>query len=233
MPDAPIFSGFTKETVRFFIGIRRNNNREWFEKHRDVYEAHVMEPAKAFVVAMGEKLRKIVPRIIAVPRVNKSIFRLNRDTRFSLDPSPYKTNMGIYFWEGSATRMEAAGFYFHLEPPTLMIGGGYYMFPDSLLSRYRKAVVDPKRGKKLSAIVDGIEKLEGWSVFGKHYKRVPAGFDPSHPNVELLKHRGLYAGTEDKIPDEFFSARIVDYCFDRFETIVPLHRWLVKLAAGK
>ncbi len=232
MPDAPSFTGFRKETVRFLNGLKKNNNKEWFEKNREVYDAHVMEPAKAFVVAMGERLRTIAPRIIAVPRVNKSIFRLNRDTRFSLDPSPYKTNLGIYFWEGGETRMEASGFYFHLEPPTLMLGGGFYIFPDPFVDRYRRAAVDPKRGRELAKIVADIEKLEGWSIGGTHYKRVPAGFDPNHANAELLKHRGLYAGIETKIPDELYSAKLVDYCFDRFKPILPLHKWLVKLAAG-
>jgi uncharacterized protein (TIGR02453 family) len=233
MPEQPAFSGFTKETVRFFTGLKKNNNKDWFEKNREVYEKHVMEPAKAFVVAMGKRLRTIVPRIIAVPRVNKSIFRLNRDTRFSLDPTPYKTNLGIYFWEGGQTRMEAAGFYFHLEPPIVMLGGGFYMFPDPFVGRFRQAVVDPKRGRELTNIIADLEKLEGWSIGGQHYKRVPAGFDPSHPNAEILKHRGLYAGLEVRIPEEFYSAKLVDFCFERFQPLVPLHKWLVRLIAGK
>lgn len=231
MPDASPFTGFTKETVRFFTGLRKNNNREWFDENRGIYNEHVMEPAKAFVLAMGEKLRVIAPRIIAVPRVNKSIFRLNRDTRFTLDPSPYKTNLGIYFWEGGPTRMEASGFYFHLEPPIIMLGGGFYMFPDPFVERFRRAAVDPKRGRELSKIIADIENLAGWSIGGQHYKRVPAGFDPKHPNAGLLKHRGLYAGLETAIPGEFYSAKLVDYCFERYQPLVPLHRWLVKTAA--
>lgn len=227
--EGPPFDGFTKETVRFFIGLRRNNTKDWFEKNRAIYDKHVMEPAKAFVVAMGAELRSVVPGITAVPKINKSIFRLNRDTRFSTDPSPYKTNLGIYFWEGSASRMEAPGFYFHFEPPDLMLGSGFYMFPDSVLARYRKAVVDPKRGKELAKILAEIDELEGYSMAGKHYKRVPAGFDPSHPNAEFLKHKGLYVGREMKVPDEFFSAGLVDTCLKSFKPLVPLHKWLVKL----
>lgn len=222
------FSGFSKETVRFFEGLRRNNNREWFEAHRAAFEAEVMEPAKAFVVAMGGRLRTIAPRIIAVPKVNKSIFRLNRDTRFSRDPSPYKTNLGLYFWEGGPSRMEASGFYFHLEPPDMMLGAGVYMMPAPLLARYRRAVVDPKKGKELGLVAARIARLKGFDLGGKHYKRVPAGFDPAHPNAELLKHNGLYAGYETPIPQEFYSARLLDYCFERFKAALPLHRWLVR-----
>jgi uncharacterized protein (TIGR02453 family) len=225
------FMGFTRDTVRFFSGLRRNNNRDWFAAHRDLYEEHVLTPSKAFVVAIGERLRRVVPRIVAVPLVNKSIFRLNRDTRFSLDPSPYKTNLGLYFWEGTKPRMESAGFYFHLEPPDLWLGGGMYMFPDALLPKYRRAVVDPKLGREIRAIVDELGRRNGVEVGGLHYKRVPAGYDPRHPNAELLRHNGLYGGYESPIPEEFYSARLVEYCFERYEPLVPLHRWLMKWAA--
>jgi uncharacterized protein (TIGR02453 family) len=222
------FSGFSKGTVRFFTELRRNNNRDWFEAHREVYETEVMGPAKAFVTDMGALLRSIAPRILAVPKVNKSIFRLNRDTRFSLDPSPYKTNLGLYFWEGSPSRMDASGFYFHLEPPDIMLGAGVYMMSAPLLARYRRAVADPKKGEELSRVVAMISRLNGFTLGGAHYKRVPAGFDPSHPNAELLKHTGLYASYETRIPPEFFSSRLLDYCYQRFKAAAPLHRWLVK-----
>jgi len=229
MADAGTFSGFAKETVRFYAELRKNNNRPWFEANRETYERHVIGPAKLFVTAMGARLKTIAPRVVAIPAVNKSIFRIYRDTRFSLDPSPYKTNLGIYFWEGTRPKMESAGFYFQLEPPHLYMGGGMYMIPDSLLGRYRKAVVDKSRGAEIRKIVAAIRGRDGFTVEGAHYKRVPAGFDPAHPNAELLKHKGLYAGFETGIPEEFYSARLVDYCFERFEPVAPLNRWMMRL----
>lgn len=222
------FRGFTKGTVAFFRGLAKNNNRTWFEAHRDDYEAEVMAPSRAFITAMGARLRTILPKINAIPKVNKSIFRIHRDTRFSLDPKPYKTNLGLYFWEGVGGRMEEAGMYFHLEPPDLMLGGGMYMLPDKKLLRYRKAVVDKKLGAELAAIVREMAKTPGLELGGKHYKRIPAGFDAAHPNAPLLLHNGLYAGMEMPIPEEFYSPRLVEYCFERYKPLVPLHKWLVK-----
>ena len=100
MTDQPSFSGFTKETVRFYAALRKNNDRAWFEANRATYESHVVAPPPALRQGHGEKLKTIVPQVIAIPAVNKSIFRIYRDTRFSLDPAPYKTNLGIYFWDG-------------------------------------------------------------------------------------------------------------------------------------
>lgn len=228
MSDAPVFAGFTKETVRFFAALRKNNDRDWFAAHRETYDRQVIEPAKLFVTAMGARLRALAPGIVAVPAVNKSIFRIYRDTRFSLDPTPYKTNLGIYFWDAGRPKMEATGFYFQLEPPDIYLGAGMYMIPDSLLGRYRKAVVDPKAGAELRKVVAAVRALPGYEVEGERYKRVPAGFDAEHPNAELLKHKGLWAGFGAKVPEELFSARLVDYCFERFEPVAPLHRWLAK-----
>jgi len=223
------FSGFHKGTVRFYTDLRKNNDRSWFEAHRAAYEEHVMAPAKLFITALGARLKTIIPGIVAVPAVNKSIFRINRDTRFSLDPAPYKTNLGLYFWDGARSRMESAGYYVGLEPPDIMLGGGMYMIPDPLLERYRKAVVDPRRGAELAKIVAALRRIPGCTVEGAHYKRVPAGYDAAHKNAELLRHKGLYAGYETKVPEEFFSADFVDYCFERFAPVAPLHRWLMKL----
>jgi uncharacterized protein (TIGR02453 family) len=230
MPEEQVFKGFTRETIRFFNTLKRNNNKEWFERHRMIYETQVLEPAKAFVTAIGARLRTISPNIIAVPKINKSLFRINRDTRFSFDQSPYKTNLGIYFWEGSPSRMQASGFYFHIEPPKLILGTGYYIFPDRVLEHYRRAVVHPKFGQELRRIIKDLLRTGEFELGGRHYKRVPPGFDPSHPNTELLLHNGLHAGWEGDIPEEFFTPMLVDFCFKKFKAAAPLHKWLVALS---
>ena len=224
------FRGFTEATVRFFQELDDNNNRAWFEAHRETFESEVMVPARAFVEAMGARLKSVVPKILAVPKVNKSIFRINRDTRFSLDPSPYKLNLGLYFWEGSRPRMECPGFYFHLEPPDLMVGGGMYMFPDKMLEKFRRAAVSPKLGRELTAIVRELA-VRGTEPGGLHYKRIPPGYDAAHPNAQLLLHNGIYVGWEGPVPQEFYSPALVEFCFEKYRAIVPLHRWLMKALA--
>jgi uncharacterized protein (TIGR02453 family) len=223
------FQGFSKETVRFFRQLKANNNRVWFESRREIYENAVLAPSRAFIETLGARMRSLVPKIVAVPKVNKSLFRINRDTRFSLDPSPYKTNLGILFWEGNRPRMECPGFYFQLEPPEIMLGGGYYYFVDRALDRFRRAAADPKLGRELSRVAAEIRIMEGWELGGTHYKRVPQGFEADHPNAELLKHNGLYAGWEGPIPEEFFSSELIEFCYSRYARLLPLHRWLVKV----
>lgn len=223
------FDGFSGETVGFFLSLKRNNTREWFSQHKQAFEEEVMEPAKAFVVAMGERLQEIAPNIIAVPQVNRSIFRIYRDTRFSADKTPYKTHLGIFFWEGSRPKMECPGFYFHLEPPNLMLGGGIYMFPKTMLEYYRNAAVHPEYGAELADIIQKIEERKGYTLGGKHYKRIPVGFDPAHPNADLLLYNGLHAGTEDSIPTQLYNHDLLDYCVEKITPLMELHRWMVAL----
>jgi uncharacterized protein (TIGR02453 family) len=226
------FAGFPKKTVTFLRDLALHNDREWFTAHKVEYEAAVMEPARAFVLAMGERLRRLTPGIKAEPRTDGSLFRIFRDTRFSPDKSPYKTNLGILFWEGGGPRMECSGYYFHLEPPTLMLGGGLYIIPRTLLERYRRTVADPEYGLELAAIVRKLLKRPGFSVGGEHYKRVPAGYDADPAAAFLLRHAGLYAGWEAPVPADLHSPALVDYCFERYKPMEPLHRWLVNLVSG-
>ena len=92
------FSGFPRQYFTFFNQLKKNNTRDWFEKHRSDYDEFVLHPAREFVIEMGNKLRKIAPGVNAIPKINQSLFKINRDVRFSKDKSPYKTYMGIWLW---------------------------------------------------------------------------------------------------------------------------------------
>jgi uncharacterized protein (TIGR02453 family) len=221
------FQGFPRQTVRFFQLLARNNTKKWFDAHRDEYEGDVLGPARAFVVAMYERLRRLSDEVNADPRVDRSIFRLHRDVRFSRDKSPFKTHLGIFFWEGGRPRMECPGYYFHLEPPRLMLGAGLYMFPKPVLARYRKAVADARTGAELAKAASVVTS-RGYEIGGETLKRVPRGFDAAHPRADLLRHTGLYAGTEVRIPATLHSAGIVDWCLRRYEQMDPVERWLVR-----
>ncbi|UCF98336.1 MAG: DUF2461 domain-containing protein [Spirochaetaceae bacterium] len=223
------FSGFPKEGVQYLLDLKKNNTKVWFDAHREEFESYLMEPSRNLVVALGEQLQEMSPGVTADPRTNKSIFRINRDTRFSKDKSPYKTNLGIFWWEGSRPKMECPGFYFHLEPPELMLGAGLYMFPKDLLESYRRSVVHPRQGKTLKDTISQLMSNKGISLGGKHYKRVPSGYDPNQQNAEYLLYNGLHAGTTITIPKELYSSDLLNFCTRRFRLLLPLHRWLVEL----
>ena len=92
---------FPQSTIKFLTALSKNNNKEWFEKNRERYDFELLHPAMQFVIDLGEKLSELSPNIYAIPKIDKSIFRLYRDVRFSKNKAPFKTNLGLYFWEGT------------------------------------------------------------------------------------------------------------------------------------
>ncbi len=213
----------------FYTELAQNNSKTWFDTHKNDFEKYVMGPARDFVSEMGRSLAKISPKINADPRVNRSIFRHYRDIRFSKDKTPYKTHLGIFFWEGSRAKMECSGYYFHLEPPTLFLAAGIHCFSPLLLGTYRDSVVNPEHGAELFKAIKQVSKLKGYSVGGTHYKKTPRGYDADNENAAMLLYNGLYVRTEVGIPSEFYSAQILDYCVARFKKMSPLHKWLVDM----
>ena len=229
MADFQNFKGFPKQTVTFFRKLGQNNNKMWFDQNKAIYEQQVLVPSRDFILALGTQLKKIAPGVQADPRVNKSLFRLNRDIRFSHDKTPYKTHLGIWFWEGPRPRMECSGFYFHLEPKRFMLGVGLYAFPKDMLETYRQSVIHPKYGPALAKAINAIKKTKDYYVGEPHYKKIPHGYDPAHKNAEFLLYDGLYGGVELPFTEELFSERLVDLCFEHYKKMLPLHRWLLDL----
>jgi len=220
-----VFSGFGRETVQFLEGIRSHSKKTWFDAHRDEYEHAFLAPAQAFVEALGPRLRKLEPDVNVEPRVNGSIMRINRDVRFSKDKTPYKDHLDLWFWTGERKGWDGSGFFFRLTPDRLILGAGIHAFERETLSRYREAVLDPKRGAKLVGLV---KKLRGggYEIGMESYKKVPAGIAADHPRAALLKHGGLHATWEGKHPAALRMPSFVDFAANHFKAVAPLHRWL-------
>jgi uncharacterized protein (TIGR02453 family) len=223
------FPGFSPQCVQFWSDLTRNNNKAWFEEHKPDYDKYVLDPSREFVIALGERLRVLVPDIHAEPKVNKSLFRIYRDIRFSKDKTPYKTHMAIWFWEGNARRMQCSGFYFQIEPPELLLGTGIYCFPKPLLDQYRDSVADPKLGAALTKAMKTVASKGDYTLGLQHYKRVPRGYDKDSPRADLLLYNGLFMRIVMPIPQEFFEPGIVDFCLKHFANMLPLHQWLNEL----
>ena len=177
------FTGFPPETFTFLKGLAKNNSKDWFEKHRNDYEQFHLSPAKAFVEAIAPGLKKISKSINAEPRVNGSIFRINRDVRFSKDKRPYKTTLDMWFWEGETRGWEAPGFYLRIMSHGFIAGAGLYGFSPAQLKIFRAAVIDEKSGAALLKMVQG---LDGLKLGDPTRKKVPRGFDADHPRAQFL-----------------------------------------------
>src|SRR4029078_4024466 len=141
------------ELFAFLEDLRANNDRDWFAANKHRYEEHVLEPALDFVAAFAPYLETISPRFLADARPSGgSLFRIYRDTRFSKDKSPYKTNVGIHFRHERAKDAHAPGFYLHLGPDEVFAGGGVWHPDTQAATRVREAsVAVPDRAQTLTS----------------------------------------------------------------------------------
>ncbi len=223
------FKGFSRETFDFLNGLARNNSKEWFDKHRADYDEHYVAPAKLFVSAIGPKLKAISKTVSVEPKVNGSIFRINRDVRFSKDKSPYKTNLDFWFWEGEHRGWDSPGFFLRLQPTTWIAGAGMHAFSAPQLAKYRAAVVDAKTGVELEAKIKSLGPLV---LGGAGRKKIPRGFDADHSRAHLLLHDGLHAFHEGPLPKSVHTEKFVDECLNIFRAAAPISRWLMKHVTG-
>jgi uncharacterized protein (TIGR02453 family) len=227
MTVSTAFAGFPREGLEFLEGLAADNTREYFDAHRDVYQAALLQPAKDFVVALGEELHaRVSPGIRAEPRINGSILRINRDTRFSSDKRPYKEHVDFWFWEGDGPSRERPGLFMRLRPATVTLGAGMHRFEPPALAAYRAAVADEATGRALEDALMDATGVRGVTIGGLRYKRVPREFGADHPRAELLRHDALYVSGDWKLPRAAGRPAFVGWVAERLEQMAPVERWL-------
>ncbi len=183
------------ELLQFLKQLKKNNNREWFQKNKDRYEHHVREPLLKFIEAFGPRLHKISPQFVANPsKVGGSLFRIHRDTRFARDKSPYKTHVGVQFRHERAKDVHAPGFYLHIEPEGVFVGVGLWHPDADTLGLIRETIVDdPAAWKRAKS---GKAFKEHFDLAGDSLKRAPKGYAPDHPLIEDLRRKDFIAVSE-------------------------------------
>jgi uncharacterized protein (TIGR02453 family) len=218
------FGGFPPETIRFLRELQANNRKDWFDTHRDDYEAYWVAPAKAFVVAAGQQLAELAAGIRAEPRVLGSILRVNRDTRFSRDPSPYKDHLDFWFWEGER-RQAVSGFFARLTPEALGVAAGCHGLDPEQLARFRQAVADPTSGADLAGIVQRLEAAS-YQLGGATLKRSPKGFADGGPAGRFLLHKAMFVHHDEPADERIQTDAVLATCMRHWRALEPLHRWL-------
>lgn len=215
-----LFKGFPPEGIAFLRDLKRNNNREWFLEHKQIYESKVKGPMVEFILALQPEMKKVAPEIDVSP---KSIFRIYRDVRFSQDKSPYKTHVAASF-DPKNLRNMAAGLYIQLEPKRVMIAGGLYQPDSGQLFAVRTRIASQHR--KLRNIIGSNEfkRLFG-KMEGEQLSRMPRGFPENHPAADLLRYKQYLAWVE--LPAAVAkTSKLLPETVRYFSGMIPLIRFL-------
>ena len=203
-PSGPRGSGCSREAFAFFKDLAKNNNREWFHAHKDVYEQSCRDALKALTVALDPPLGA------------DRLTRINRDMRFARDKSaPYRTHMSTV----------VRGNYLSLSADGLYVGTGMYMPDPPTLRRLREAIDADASGRKLAAIVGALRR-KGYKVdTHESLGSAPRGFRADHPRLDLLRMKDIHAGKMFK-PSEVGTAKAVQQVRRACEDVAPLREWI-------
>ncbi len=170
-------------SLHFLELIKANNNRDWFNSHKEAYQAELAQ-LETFADALLHEMNQ--HDLIETPSGKKNLHRIYRDTRFSANKTPYKTN-----WSGGfkrATKARRGGYYFHIEPGNSFIAGGFWAPNPADLKRIREDIdFDPAPLRKI--INSAAFKKTFGSLQGEQVKTAPKGFDAAHEAINLLRFK--------------------------------------------
>ncbi len=211
---------FGPELFAFLSDLRRNNRREWFLANKGRYEVEVRDPMLRFIGDFAGPLRKISRHFVADAKPSGgSLFRLHRDTRFSRDKSPYKTNVAAHFRHEAARDAHAPGFYLHLEPDQVFLAAGLWHPDGDALAQVRQAIVD--RPALWRRALSGQAFRARCSLSGDGLVRPPKGYDPTHPLIDDIKRKDFVAVT--RFTEKQACARdFLDQCAEAYRVQSPL-----------
>jgi uncharacterized protein (TIGR02453 family) len=205
------FTGWPPAAFEFYVGLEADNSRDYWQAHRDVYDASVKAP----FLALSEVIEKEFGPL--------RLFRPNRDTRFSKDKSPYKT--------AAAAVTEGPGgthFYVMLGAEGLYAGSGYYVFAPDQLDRWRAAVGDARTGPAIEKAIAAVRRQRCEVAPHDALKSAPRGYPKDHPRIELLRWKGCHAGREFGTARWISTKGALDRIVEAWRAAAPMNRWLDK-----
>lgn len=191
-----------RDTLAFLRDLRTHNNRAWFKGHRDAYLA-----AKADVIAAVDELIGVIaefdPPVVEM-EPDDALFRINRDTRFSKDKSPYKTNFGAFLTD-RGRRVDRAGYYLHIEPRGCFFAGGLYMPPAPQLKAVRRAILRDAAPLRRILKRASFARTFGAELPGARLRTAPRDVPRDHPDIDLLRLKSFEVVAE--APDAVVTSK--------------------------
>ena len=203
------FRGFPPAAIAFFEGLEADNSKAWWTEHKAEYEEAVRGPMEELIGSVDERYRPM------------RIFRPYRDTRFSKDKTPYKTNIAAAGEaEGGTTH------YVSLSSEGLFAGSGYYHMANDQLTRFREAVDDDTTGAECAALVAAA--VAAGNVVGAHdeLKSAPRGYAKDHPRIDLLRRKGLTVWRGWPVAAWLHTAKAKDRVEGLWRDAGPISAWL-------
>jgi uncharacterized protein (TIGR02453 family) len=218
-PQEAVQPYFSQEAVKFLRGLKRNNNREWFEARRAVFERELKKPMLAVAERVTDAMAEFAPA--HVRPAQKSIMRIYRDTRFSADKTPYKTHVSAWWTRAGLEKTSGGGYYFHFSPAEVVIAAGIYMPEREHLLAIRIQLLE--QHEELRRLLNGkkLRKVMDLDLDRSALTRPPKGFSADHPGIDLIKRQQW--GVLARLPGEAaLDEGLVGEIVTRFRLAAPI-----------
>ena len=213
-----------KETFQFLELLTKNNNREWFAEHKQLYEV-AKEDLFPFIATLIKEFAAIDPQYSADTLPKKALMRIYRDVRFSKSKDPYKKNFGIAF-DVKGYGPNTPSYYLHIEPNNCFFGVGFWQPEASILKMIREEI--DYNSAEFLEIIEAPD-FKNTFVLSKEdtLKNAPKEYEIDHPQIAFLKLKSFIAiyKIDDK---EFFKPTIVNKLVTVFKNIQPFVLFLRK-----
>jgi uncharacterized protein (TIGR02453 family) len=217
------FSGFTKEGLVFLKNLAANNNKDWFNLNRQVYEDHIMFPLRQLAEELGPFISSVDREIEISPTVNKTISKIYRDTRFSKDKEPFRTGLWITFRRPKKIWGNVPEFYFYFTPEEYQYGMGFYSAAPANMAKFRQNILaDSERFSSIAGRY-GADVAIG----GEDYRK-PIPNDLPADLQKWFQKRNLYVSRSKKPDRVFFSTMLKQDIEDSFNRDAPLYLFLIE-----
>ncbi len=218
---------FTQKTLEFLAENRMRNSRDWFHAHKAEYQAHVLQPLVQLSEALTPVMEKIDAQFVTAPKVNKTISRIYRDTRFSKDKSLYREHMWVVFLRDKHLFTDPPAMVFELWPDGYFYGCGYYSAPSKVMAAMRQLILeDDKTYRAAQKAMDGQTEFQ---MDGEFYKR-PHYPDQPAKKRDWLERRHisvLHAGADVR---DVYDPDLANRLIKGFETLKPVYDFFIAAA---
>lgn len=209
------------ETLNFLSTLEINNNRDWFIENKQLYlnaKENVENVVNEIISGVSE-FDKSVERLEA----KNCIFRIYKDTRFSKDKTPYKTNIGASLVEKGPKTLNHAGYYIHLEPNKSFLAGGVYMTEPKNLKSIREKI--SSEGDEFLNILNKKSFKDQLELRGDKLVKVPQGFDKENPMGDYLKFK-QFTVFHPLSDEDVLDGNFVKNTVKVFKEIYPFNQFL-------
>ncbi|OHD18005.1 MAG: hypothetical protein A2086_15725 [Spirochaetes bacterium GWD1_27_9] len=220
------FNGFSTKTFDFLKNLGENNNKMWFEEHKDDYKEYLVKPLQELVVSLGGTMLEIDKDFVTIPAINKTISRINKDVRFSKDKSLYKTNMWITFKRESDNWKEEPCYFFEIFTDWYRHGVGFYTATSKTMDNLRLDIEN--KNSNFLEIYDIFSKQNTFTIEGDKYKRI-LNKNITTDLQDWYQRKTIFFVCNSKITESVYSSDLLEKLKRDFKLLEPIYNYLWKI----